>query len=140
MVLDREFPAVYGVTEYRRYYPEGEATAHVIGFTDLDDKGKEGVELAFEEQLKGISGLQQVIRDRKGNKVKDIAEIKPAKPGQDIALSFDARIQYIANRELAITVAESGAKAGYLVALDIETGEVLAWSISQLTTPIIVLP
>ena len=69
MVLDREFPAVYGVTEYRRYYPEGEATAHVIGFTDLDDKGKEGVELAFEEQLKGISGLQQVIRDRKGNKV-----------------------------------------------------------------------
>ena len=126
VVLDREFPAVYGVTEYRRYYPEGEATAHVIGFTDLDDKGKEGVELAFEEQLKGISGLQQVIRDRKGNKVKDIAEIKPAKPGQDIALSFDARIQYIANRELAVTVAESGAKAGYLVALDIETGEVLA--------------
>lgn len=126
VVLDRDFPAVYGVTEYRRYYPEGDATAHVIGFTDLDDKGKEGVELEFEERLQGVAGRKQVIRDRKGNKVKDIAEIQPAKPGQDIYLSFDARVQYIANRELAAVVAESGAKAGYLVALDVETGEVLA--------------
>lgn len=126
VVLDRDFPAVYGVTEYRRYYPEGEATAHVIGFTDLDDKGKEGVELAFEESLKGVSGLQQVIRDRKGRKIKDIAELRPAKAGQDISLSFDARVQYIANRELAAAVAASEAKAGYLIALDVETGEVLA--------------
>jgi cell division protein FtsI (penicillin-binding protein 3) len=104
VVLDRDFPAVYGVTEYRRYYPEGDATAHVIGFTDLDDKGKEGVELEFEERLQGVAGRKQVIRDRKGNKVKDIAEIQPAKAGQDIYLSFDARVQYIANRELAAVV------------------------------------
>ena len=126
VVLDRDFPAVYGVTEYRRYYPEGDATAHVIGFTDLDDHGKEGVELEFDEALRGIPGEQQVIRDRKGRKVKDIAQLKAAKPGQNISLSFDARVQYIANRELAAAVAESGAKAGYLIALDVETGEVLA--------------
>ncbi len=126
VVLEREFPGVYGLTEYRRYYPEGDATAHVIGFTDLDDHGKEGVELEFDKDLSGISGVQQVIRDRKGHKVKDIAQLKPAKPGRDISLSFDARVQYVANRELAAVVAASEAKAGYLVALDVETGEVLA--------------
>lgn len=126
VVLDRDFPAVYGVTEYRRYYPEGDAAAHVIGFTDLDDHGKEGVELQFDKDLRGEPGLQQVIRDRKGRKVQDIAQLKAAKPGKDITLSFDARIQYVANRELAAAVAASEAKAGYLVALDVETGEVLA--------------
>ncbi len=126
VVLDRDFPAVYGTNEYRRYYPQGEATAHVIGFTDLDDKGKEGVELAFEKELAGVSGLQQVIKDRKGRKVKDITQLRPAKAGQDIYLSFDARVQYIAHRELARAVQEHEADAAYLVSIDVKTGEVLA--------------
>ena len=126
VVLDREFPAVYGTNEYRRYYPQGEATAHVIGFTDLDDKGKEGVELAFNEALTGVSGLQRVIKDRKGRKVKDVMQLSAAKAGQDIYLSFDARVQYIAHRELARAVQEHEAEAAYLVAIDVKTGEILA--------------
>lgn len=126
VILDREFPAIYGFHEYRRYYPHGESTAHIIGFTDLDDKGKEGVELAFEKQLAGVSGAQQVIRDRKGHKVKDVALLRPAKAGQDIYLSFDARVQYIAHRELAKAVQEHEAAAAYLVAIDVKTGEILA--------------
>ena len=126
VILDREFPAVYGTNEYRRYYPQGEATAHVIGFTDLDDKGKEGVELAFNEALTGVSGLQRVIKDRKGRKVKDVMQLSAAKAGQDIYLSFDARVQYIAHRELARAVQEHEAEAAYLVAIDVKTGEILA--------------
>lgn len=126
VILDRDFPAIYGLNEYRRYYPHGEATAHVIGFTDLDDKGKEGVELAFEKQLAGVAGAQQIIQDRKGRKIKDVALIRPAKAGQDIYLSFDARIQYIAHRELARAVQEHEADAAYLVAIDVKTGEIIA--------------
>jgi len=126
VILDRDFPAVYGLNEYRRYYPHGEVTAHVIGFTDLDDHGKEGMELALDKKLMGVKGSQQVLRDRKGHKVKDIALIQPAKAGEDVYLSFDSRIQYIAHRELTRAVQESEAKAGYLVALDVKTGEVLA--------------
>ena len=126
VILDREFPAVYGTNEYRRYYPQGEATAHMIGFTDLDDKGKEGVELAFDKQLTGVSGLQRVIKDRKGRKVKDIMQLRASKAGQDIYLSFDARIQYIAHRELAKAVQEHEAAAAYLVAIDVKTGEIIA--------------
>lgn len=126
VVLDRDFPAVYGTNEYRRYYPQGEATAHVIGFTDLDDKGKEGVELAFNQQLTGVPGLQRVIKDRKGRKVKDVMQLRAAKAGQDIYLSFDARVQYIAHRELAKAVQDHEADAAYLVAIDVKTGEILA--------------
>ena len=126
VILEREFPAVYGINEYHRYYPQGEATAHVIGFTDLDDKGREGVELAFDKSLTGISGLQRVIKDRKGRKVKDVMQLRPAKAGQDIYLSFDARVQYIAHRELAKAVQEHEAEAAYLVAIDVKTGEILA--------------
>lgn len=126
VILDREFPALYGINEYRRYYPQGEATAHVIGFTDLDDKGKEGVELAFNDALTGVSGLQRVIKDRKGRKVKDVMQLRAAKAGQNIYLSFDARVQYIAHRELAKAVQEHEADAAYLVAIDVKTGEILA--------------
>lgn len=126
VILDRDFPAIYGFHEYRRYYPHGESTAHIIGFTDLDDKGKEGVELAFEKQLAGVAGAQQIIQDRKGRKIKDVALIRQAKAGQDIYLSFDARIQYIAHRELARAVQEHEAEAAYLVAIDVKTGEIIA--------------
>lgn len=126
IVLARDFPGVYGLTEYRRFYPEGEVTAHVIGFTDLDDAGKEGVELEFDKQLHGVPGEKRVVRDLKGHKVKDVALLRPARPGADIELSFDSRAQYMAYRELASAVEQHGAKAGVAVAIDVETGEVLA--------------
>lgn len=126
VVLDREFPGVYGINEYKRYYPEGESASHIIGFTDLDDYGKEGLELAYDPELRGKPGKMLVMRDLKGRKVKDVSLIKAATPGKELNLSFDSRVQYIAYRELAAAVAEHGAKAGLVVALDVETGEVLA--------------
>lgn len=125
-VLAGEHPGVYGLTEYRRFYPEGETTAHMIGFTDLDDHGKEGLELALDEQLAGKQGLKRVVKDLKGHRVQDVALVKAARPGQDVTLSFDTRVQYAAYRELARGVSEHGAAAGALVSLDVETGEVLA--------------
>lgn len=125
-VLASEFPGVYGMTEYRRFYPEGEVTSHLLGFTNLDDTGQEGLELALDEKLRGVPGLKKVLRDQKGRKVKDVALIRPARPGQDVYLSFDARTQYLAYRELATAIEQHGAKAGTAVALDVETGEVLA--------------
>ncbi|MDO8268312.1 MAG: penicillin-binding transpeptidase domain-containing protein [Moraxellaceae bacterium] len=125
-VLANELPGVYGMTEYRRFYPEGEVASHIIGFTNLDDAGQEGLELALEERLRGVPGKKRVLRDQKGRKVKDVALIRAARPGQDVYLSFDARTQYLAYRELATAIAQHGAKAGTAVALDVETGEVLA--------------
>ena len=125
-VLANELPGVYGMTEYRRFYPEGEVASHIIGFTNLDDAGQEGLELALEEKLRGVPGKKRVLRDQKGRKVKDVALIRAARPGQDVYLSFDARTQYLAYRELATAIAQHGAKAGTAVALDVETGEVLA--------------
>lgn len=125
-VLAQEFPGVYGMTEYRRFYPEGEVTSHLLGFTNLDDQGQEGLELELDAKLRGIPGARRVLRDLKGAKVKDVALVRPAQPGQDVHLSFDARTQYLAYRELAQAVEKNGAKAGTAVALDVETGEVLA--------------
>ncbi|MDF2445008.1 MAG: cell division protein [Moraxellaceae bacterium] len=125
-VLAEGLPGVYGKTEYRRFYPEGEVTAHLLGFTNLDDQGQEGLELELEERLRGVPGLRRVLRDLKGAKVKDVALLRPARPGQDVHLSFDARTQYLAYRELAQAIELNGARAGTAVALDVETGEVLA--------------
>lgn len=125
-VLARNVPGVYGMTEYRRFYPEGEVLAHIIGFTDLDDHGKEGIELAYDDWLSGQPGIRRMVKDLKGNKIKDVAMIKPARPGNDLFLSIDSRAQYMAYRELAQQVSSQGAKAGTVVALDVETGEVLA--------------
>lgn len=126
LVLARDFPGVSGMTEYRRFYPEGEATAHLVGFTDLDDQGKEGLELEFNDQLAGEAGVKRTVKDLKGHRVQDVALIKAARPGHDVVLSFDTRVQYAAYRELARGVAEHSASAGALVSLDVETGEVLA--------------
>lgn len=125
-VLNHDFSGVHGLTEYRRYYPAGEVTAHVVGFTDLDENGKEGIELAFDNVLKGVPGERQIVKNLKGHMVKDLAVLKAPHPGQDIQLSFDSRAQYMAYRELANAVVQHGAKAGYAVAVDIDTGEVLA--------------
>ncbi len=126
VILAQEFPGVYGMTEYRRFYPEGEVTAHILGFTNLDDQGQEGLELELDKTLRGVPGMKRVLRDLKGSKVKDVALLRPAQPGQDVYLSFDARTQYLAYRELAQAVEQRGARAGTAVALDVDTGEVLA--------------
>ena len=121
-----KFRGVYLQREYRRYYPAGEITAHLIGFTNVDDTGQEGVELAYEEWLRGVPGSKRVLKDSLGRVVQDIESITPASPGRQLALSIDRRVQYLAYRELKRAVMEHGARGGSLVMLDIHTGEVMA--------------
>ncbi|CAG8867041.1 Peptidoglycan D,D-transpeptidase FtsI [Pseudomonas fluorescens] len=125
-ILDLKVPGVYGLEEFRRFYPAGDVTAHMVGFTDLDDHGREGVELAYDEWLAGVPGKRQVIKDRRGRLIKDIQVTKNAKAGKTLALSIDLRLQYLATRELRNAIAEQEAKAGSLVIMDVKTGEVLA--------------
>ncbi|MNO58021.1 Peptidoglycan synthase FtsI precursor [compost metagenome] len=125
-VLDLKVPGVYGIEEFRRFYPAGEVTAHMVGFTDIDDHGKEGIELAYDEWLAGVPGKRQVIKDRRGRLIKDVQVTKNAKAGKPLALSIDLRLQYLANRELRNAIIENGAKAGSLVIMDVKTGEILA--------------
>ena len=126
VVLDLKVPGVYGIEEFRRFYPAGEVTAHMVGFTDIDDHGREGVELAYDEWLAGVPGKRQVIKDRRGRLIKDVQVTKNAKAGKPLALSIDLRLQYLANRELRNAIIENGAKAGSLVIMDVKTGEILA--------------
>ncbi|MBV7478799.1 penicillin-binding protein 2 [Pseudomonas sp. PDM31] len=125
-VLDLKVPGVYGIEEFRRFYPAGEVTAHMVGFTDIDDHGREGIELAYDEWLAGVPGKRQVIKDRRGRLIKDVQVTKNAKAGKPLALSIDLRLQYLANRELRNAIIENGAKAGSLVIMDVKTGEILA--------------
>ncbi|WP_296222630.1 penicillin-binding protein 2 [Pseudomonas sp. UBA2684] len=125
-VLDLNVPGVYAIEEFRRFYPAGEVAAHVVGFTDVDDRGREGMELAFEDWLAGVPGKRQVLKDRRGRLIKDVQVTQNAKAGKALALSIDLRLQYLAHRELRNAVTEFGAKAGSLVLLDVQTGEVLA--------------
>lgn len=112
--------------EYRRFYPAGEVTSHVIGFTNIDDVGQEGLELAYNDWLQGKPGLKRVIRDRLGRTVEHQEIIREASPGQNLSLTIDRRLQYLAYRELKRTVLKHGARSGSVVLLDIPTGEVLA--------------
>ncbi|HET9390721.1 MAG TPA: penicillin-binding transpeptidase domain-containing protein [Steroidobacteraceae bacterium] len=119
-------PGVYLSREYRRYYPAGEVAGHVLGFTNVDDAGQEGLELAFDHWLAGENGAKRVIQDRYGRIVQDVESIRPARPGRDLVLSIDLRIQYLAYRELKAAIREQRARAGSIVVLDVTTGEVLA--------------
>jgi cell division protein FtsI (penicillin-binding protein 3) len=119
-------PGVYSVREYRRYYPSGEVAGHILGFTDIDDGGQEGLELAFDHWLAGEDGAKRVIQDNLGRIVQDVESIRPVRPGRDLQLSIDLRIQYLAYRELKQAIREHRAKAGSVVVLDVTTGEVLA--------------
>lgn len=112
--------------EFRRYYPHGEATSHLLGYTDIDDRGQEGMELAFEQWLSGSPGAKRVLRDRHGRSIRDIASIRPARDGNTLRLTLDQRLQYLAYRELKAAVAEHNAKGGSAVLLDARSGEVLA--------------
>ncbi len=119
-------PGVFLQREYRRYYPAGEVTAHLIGITDVDGKGQEALELAFDKDLTGRGGSRRVIKDRLGHIVEDVESIQTPQDGRTLTLSIDARIQYLAHRELKAAVAAHRARAGGIVVLDVSTGEVLA--------------
>ena len=125
-VIKLGVPGIFLQREYRRYYPAGEVTAQTLGFTDLDDNGQEGIELAFQAQLAGKAGSERVIKDRRGHIVEDVASIRAPKPGSDVALSLDNRIQYHAYREIKQAVLRHRAKAGSIVVLDAKSGELLA--------------
>ncbi len=119
-------PGLYLEREYRRYYPAGEVTAHLLGFTSIDDKGQEGLELAYDHRLQGESGKKQVLRDRLGRSIDDFSLIKEPHNGETLQTSIDLRLQYLAYRELKTAVKKFNATSGSLVVLDVHTGEVLA--------------
>ena len=112
--------------EYRRQYPEGEAAAHVVGFTNVEDKGQEGMELAFDKDLAGRAGSRRVIKDRLGRVVEDVGELSPPVDGRDLQLSVDSKVQFFAWQKLRDAVIANKARAGSVVVLDAQTGEVLA--------------
>ena len=119
-------PGIYVLREYRRYYPAGEVAGHVLGFTNIDDVGQEGLELAYDHWLKGEPGAKRVLKDRLGRSVEDLESIKPPRPGKNLATSLDLGIQYLAYRELKAAIQRNNARSGSVVVLDIVTGEVLA--------------
>ncbi len=125
-VLDLDIPGVYSSREFRRFYPHREVMAQVIGFTNLDEHGIEGMEKAFDDWLTGTPGKQKIIRDRRGRVVENVDLIRPAENGKDLVLSIDRRIQYLAYSELKKTVLQHQARSGTAVVLDVKTGEVLA--------------
>ncbi|VAX11569.1 Cell division protein FtsI [Peptidoglycan synthetase] [hydrothermal vent metagenome] len=125
-VMALEIPGVSLQREYHRYYPAGEVTAHVLGFTNVDDEGQEGLELAWNDWLQGVPGAQRVLKDRMGRVVKHIELIRKAHPGKDLTLSLDRRLQYLTYRELKRMVIKQKARSGSAVILDSRTGEVLA--------------
>lgn len=125
-ILDLNLPGVYAQNEYKRYYPSGEVTAQLLGVTNVDDQGQEGLELAYQPYLSGTPGQRRVLKDRKGRLVRDLHMLREARPGGDLVLSIDQRLQYMAYRELKAAVAEHGADGGSLVMMDALTGEVLA--------------
>jgi cell division protein FtsI (penicillin-binding protein 3) len=125
-IRELDIPGVYLRKEYRRFYPAGEVTSHVIGFTNIDDVGQEGLELAYDSWLAGSPGSKRIIVDLKRQAIKEAELIQAAVPGQDLRLSIDKRLQYLAFRELKRTVLKHGARSGSVVVLDADNGEVLA--------------
>jgi cell division protein FtsI (penicillin-binding protein 3) len=119
-------PGVYLLREYKRYYPAGEVSGHVVGFTTIDDKGQEGLELGFDQLLNGEDGAKRVIQDMQGRYVENVESIRAPRPGRDLTTSIDLRIQYLAYRELKAAMQEYQARAGSIIVVDVDTGEVLA--------------
>jgi cell division protein FtsI (penicillin-binding protein 3) len=117
---------VYLQPSFKRYYPEGEVMAHVVGFTNIDDQGQEGLELLYNQWLSGAPGKKLVIKDRIGRVISELETLRQQKPGNDITLSVDHRIQYLAYRELLEGVTKNVAESGSVIVMDVKTGEVLA--------------
>lgn len=125
-IASMKLPGIHDQKEYRRFYPGGEVAAHVMGFTGIDDRGQEGMELAYQNVLAGKPGSRRVIKDRRGNIVEDVGSIKSPIEGKDITLALDSKIQYLAYSALKQAIQEHKAKAGGIVVLDSKTGEILA--------------
>lgn len=125
-VMRLDIPGVSTQREYRRYHPSGEVAGHIVGFTDIDDQGQEGLEFAFNHWLEGETGRKRVLQDRLGRVIGDVELIQAPRPGRTLVTSLDLRLQYLAYRELKAAVAESRARSGSAVILDPLTGEVLA--------------
>ncbi len=119
-------PGVNVLREYRRFYPAGEVTGHLVGFTDIDDSGQEGLELAYNHWLAGEPGAKRVLKDNRGRSIEDVESIRPPQHGRTLAASIDLTIQYLAYRELKAAVRRHRAASGSIVVLDVQTGEVLA--------------
>ena len=125
-VLALELPGINVQREYRRYYPASEVTGHLIGFTNIDDIGQEGLELAYNPWLAGEPGAKRVLKDRLGRPIENVASIRPPDPGKDLRTSIDLRLQYLAYRTLKSAIRTHNARSGSIVVLDVKTGEVLA--------------
>jgi len=125
-VLALRVPGVHAREEYKRYYPAGEVSAQLLGVTNIDDLGQEGLELAYQSYLAGVPGKRRVLKDRRGRLVRDLELLQEAQPGGDLTLALDQRLQYMAYRELKAAVAEHDADGGSVVMLDARSGEVLA--------------
>jgi len=125
-ILALNIKGVYDIKEYKRLYPEGEAAAHIVGFTNVEDQGQEGVELVFQKQLAGKAGSRRVIKDRLGRVVESVGETVQPEDGQDLQLSVDSKVQFFAYQKLREAVEDNKAKAGSVVVLDAQSGEVLA--------------
>jgi len=130
-----KIPGINIGKEYKRYYPIGEVASHLIGFTNVDDDGQEGIELAFDDWLRGAPGKKRVLKDLYGSVVKDIENIKQPVPGQSLALALDQRLQYLAYRELQSAVINHKARGGMLLLLGVRTGEVLALAVQPPFNP-----
>lgn len=125
-IKDLEIPGVCFQHDYHRFYPQSDVIAHVIGFTNIDDQGQEGLELQFDSWLRGIPGKKKVIKDRLGNVVAELDVMKQPRQGHDLPLSLDSRIQYLAYEELKNAIEECKAQSGSIVVLDVKSGEILA--------------
>ena len=125
-VMALKVPGVYSRQEQKRYYPAGEVAAHLVGFTDIDEHGQEGLELVYDDWLSGEPGQHRVLKNRKGQVIREAELVKSASPGKELMLSIDLRLQYMAYRELKAAVEKFRASAGSLVMVDVKTGEILA--------------
>ena len=125
-ILALDIDGVYGQQEYKRFYPQGEVAAHLVGFSNVDDIGQEGLELSYDEWLKGVPGRRQVIKDKRGHIIEELNTIQTAQPGKNLELSIDFRLQNLAYKELKEEFVTRRAKSASIVVLDVDTGEVLA--------------
>ena len=125
-VMAQNIPGIFLQREYRRYYPAGEVTAHIIGFTNVDDTGQEGLELGYDHWLRGTPGSKRVVKDRLGRVIENVESIREPAPGRNLTLSIDRRIQYLAYRDLKAVIQQHRARSGSAVILDVQTGEVVA--------------
>ena len=125
-ILELDIDGIYAEREYHRFYPAGEVASHVVGFTNVDDKGQEGLELSFDKWLSGTPGKKKVLKNLYGEIVRDIKPVAEASPGRNLSLGIDLRLQYLAYRELKSAVSHYQAESGTVVVLDVESGQVLA--------------